>query len=263
MRVRLIRALRFSCLAGLTLGGILAFALPATAQWQAPPWRFAPPPGEIEWNLNAQGYVLTAPLMRRPGIYLADVSAGPAGYQRLIIDARSGRILERFPAPGRIWGPALASRGDEFGGAPPSGMGGPPSGEFSDAPQPARAAKPAHGAADIHIPEAVSPYDAGDAPASGAPKAQVRFDHTQASGDQAGSADHQPASSPSRSTRNGESGWIGRGGSRLVRRGERQTESEHRPSGAVRVDKKRAPRLGRSDFPALTRCFTQPARRAP
>jgi hypothetical protein len=156
MRVRLIRALRFSCLAGLTLGGILAFAFPATAQWQAPPWRFAWPPSEIEWNLNAQGYALTAPLMRRPGIYLADVSAGPGGYQRLIIDARSGRILERFPAPGRIWAPALASRGDEFGGAPPSGMGGPRSGEFSDA--------------DIHIPEAISPYDAGAAPASGAPK---------------------------------------------------------------------------------------------
>ena len=131
MRVRLIRALRFFCLAGLTLGAI-AFALPATAQWQAPPWRFAWPPGEIEGSLNAQGYALTAPLMRRPGIYLADVSAGPAGYQRLIIDARSGRILERFPAPGRIWGPALASRGDEFGGPPPSGMGGPRSGEFSD-----------------------------------------------------------------------------------------------------------------------------------
>ncbi len=169
MRVRLMRALRFFCLAGLTLGAV-GFAFPATAQWRAPPWRFAWPPGEIEGSLNAQGYALTAPLMRRPGLYLADVSAGPGRYQRLIIDARSGRILERFPAPGRIWGPALASRGDEFGGVPPSGMGAPRSGEFSDAPQPARAAKPAHGAADIHIPEAVSPYDAGDAPASGAPR---------------------------------------------------------------------------------------------
>jgi hypothetical protein len=34
--------------------------------------------------------VLTGPLMRRPGIYLADVIAGPAGYQRLVIDARTG-----------------------------------------------------------------------------------------------------------------------------------------------------------------------------
>lgn len=66
MRVRLIRALRSFCLAGLTLGAI-AFACPATAQWQAPPWRFAWPPGEIEGSLNAQGYALTAPLMRRPG----------------------------------------------------------------------------------------------------------------------------------------------------------------------------------------------------
>ena len=177
MRVRLIEALRFFCLAGLTLGAI-AFAFPATAQWQAPPWRFAWPPGEIEGSLNAQGYVLTAPLMRRPGIYLADVSAGPGGYQRLIIDARSGRILERFPAPGRIWGPALASRGDEFGGPPPSGMGRPRSGEFSDAPRPARAAKPAHGAADIHIPEAVSPYDAGNEPASARPSQSPLRPHT-------------------------------------------------------------------------------------
>ena len=53
--------------------------------------------------------------MRRPGVYLADVSAGPAGHQRLIIDARSGQILERFPAPGRNWGPALAARDEEFG----------------------------------------------------------------------------------------------------------------------------------------------------
>jgi hypothetical protein len=43
--------------------------------------------------------------MRRPGVYLADVSAGRAGHQRLIIDARSGQILEHFNAAGRNWGP--------------------------------------------------------------------------------------------------------------------------------------------------------------
>ena len=263
MRVRLIRALRFSCLAGLTLGGILAFAFPATAQWQAPPWRFAWPPGEIEWNLNAQGYVLTAPLMRRPGIYLADVSAGPGGYQRLIIDARSGRILERFPAPGRIWATRARLPGRRVRRS--SALR---DGRATERGILRRASTRAGG--ETGPRRGGHPYSGGHQPVrrrgrSGQRRAQakVRFDHTQASGDQAGRADHQPASSPSRSTRNSESGWIGRGRSRLVRRGARQTESEHRPSGAVRVDKKRAPRLGRSDFPALARCFTQPARRAP
>ncbi len=103
------------CLAGSVLGALMAVAFVPTAmaQWMAP-WG-APFPGEIERGLEAQGYVLTAPLMRRPGVYLADVSAGPAGHQRLIIDARSGQILERFPAPGRNWGPALAARDEEFG----------------------------------------------------------------------------------------------------------------------------------------------------
>ena len=205
MRVRLMSALRFFCLAGLTLGAV-GFAFPATAQWRVPPWRFAPPPAEIEWNLNAQGYVLAAPLMRRPGLYLADVSAGPGGYQRLIIDARSGRILERFPAPGRIWGPALASRGDAFGGPPPSWMGRPRNGEFSDAPRPDAGGEtgPRRGG---------HPYSGGCPPVrrtdAARAQAKVRFDHTRASGDQAGGADHEPASSSSRSTRNGESGRIG------------------------------------------------------
>ena len=75
------------CLAASALGALMtvAFVPTATAQWMAP-WGAAFP-GEIERSLEARGYVLTAPLMRRPGVYLADVSAGPAGHQRLIIDA--------------------------------------------------------------------------------------------------------------------------------------------------------------------------------
>jgi hypothetical protein len=105
-------------LAGSALGGLVAFTFvpAATAQW-LPPWRTLFP-GEVERSLEAQGYVLTAPLVRRPGIYLADVSAGPAKRQRLVIDAGSGQILERFAASGR-WEPALAARRDTFGGPPP------------------------------------------------------------------------------------------------------------------------------------------------
>jgi hypothetical protein len=68
-------------LAGSALGGLMVFAFvpAAAAQWLAPPWQAAFP-GEIARSLEAQGYMLTAPLMRRPGIYLADASPGPAGY---------------------------------------------------------------------------------------------------------------------------------------------------------------------------------------
>ena len=155
------------CLAGSALGGLIAFSFvpAATAQWLPPPWRAAFP-GDIERSLEARGYVLTAPLMRRPGVYLADVSAGPAGYRRLIIDARSGQILESFLASGRMWGPQLAARGDDFGEPAPPSVGGPPlNGQSSGPTGPARAAKPSSGGATgVHIPSAISPYGPGAAP---------------------------------------------------------------------------------------------------
>jgi hypothetical protein len=138
MATRMNGPLRF-CLAGVAIGGLVAFApVPvARAQW-LPPWGGASA-GEIERSLEAQGYGLIAPLVRRPGVYLADVRAGPAGYQRLIVDARSGQILERFVAPGRMWGPALAGR-DEFGQPLPS-VGSPWSPGFSGLPAATPAAK--------------------------------------------------------------------------------------------------------------------------
>jgi hypothetical protein len=114
---------------------------------------------------------LIAPLVRRPGVYLADVRAGPAGYQRLIVDARSGQILERFVAPGRMWGPALAGR-DEFGQPLPS-VGSPWSPGFSGLPAATPAAKKSYGGpANVHIPAAISPYGAEEAPAGTKPKAK-------------------------------------------------------------------------------------------
>ena len=108
--------------------------------------------------------------MRRPGVYLADVSAGPAGHQRLIIDARSGQILERFPAPGRNWGPALAARDEEFG-EPQSGVG-PPLGPGFAGPPAARSAY--GGPANVHIPAAVSPYGVGETRAGTQGQGEVR-----------------------------------------------------------------------------------------
>ena len=100
----------------------------AMAQW-LPPWRVFASPGDIAGRLEAQGYVLIAPLQRRPGVYLADVRAGPAGYQRLVIDDRNGEILERFSSsprgfgyPPRRFGPEFAGRYDGVPDRPPPGV---------------------------------------------------------------------------------------------------------------------------------------------
>ena len=156
MTIKMNRALSL-CFEGAALGALIAIAFisPATAQW-APPWG-APFPGDVARSLEAQGYVLTAPLMRRPGVYLADVSAGPAGQQRLIIDAGSGQVLERFPAPGRKWGPAFAVRDEEFGEPQPGGLGPPFNLGFSGPVAPVAPMANA-GPATARIPMAVSPY---------------------------------------------------------------------------------------------------------
>ena len=146
-------------LAGSALGAFMAVAFVPTAmaQWMAP-WG-APFPGEIERGLEGQGYVLTAPLMRRPGVYLADVSASPVGHQRLIIDARSGQILEHFTTPGRNWRPGLVARDEVFGEPQPVGVGPPLGRGFAGPP----AAGSAYGGpTNVHIPASVSPYGVGE-----------------------------------------------------------------------------------------------------
>lgn len=103
-----------------------AFALvsSADAQW-FPPFGAAPPP-EIVQRLRAEGYVLIRPLERRDTVYLADVVGGPGGRERLVIDAWSGEILQRFVA--RRGG--LVPEGDEFHEPPP--LGPPPARDFRE-----------------------------------------------------------------------------------------------------------------------------------
>ena len=161
MTIRMNAALR-RLLAGSALGGLIAFAAvpPAMAQW-LPPWRAIAPSGAIAQQLEAQGYVLIAPLQRRPGVYLADVRAGPAGYQRLVIDDRNGEILERFSAPPRNFGPRFALRDGEFAGRPPPGFVQPPPGPgFPQAPDGGPAGKSAYGGpTNAGIPSAISPFE--------------------------------------------------------------------------------------------------------
>jgi hypothetical protein len=156
-------------LAGSALGGLIVFAaVPAAlAQW-LPPWRAAAPAGAIEERLEAQGYVLLAPLQRRPGVYLADVRAGPGGFQRLVIDDRSGEILERFISPPRNFGPEYAVRYNEFTGPPPAGVvQAPPGPGFSVAPNGGPAERSAYGGpTNVRIPSAISPYGSQWAPDS-------------------------------------------------------------------------------------------------
>src|SRR5208337_821963 len=171
MTVRMNGTLR-RCLAGSALCGLIVLtAVPAAmAQWLAP-WQAASP-GEIEQRLEAQGYMLIAPLHRRPFVYLADVSAGPAGYQRLVIDARSGDIVQRLIGPARRWGPELAARGGEFALPPPPGFVEPgPGGGFSTMPYGGPAAKSAYGGpANVRIPAAISPVGSPNALSATKPK---------------------------------------------------------------------------------------------
>jgi len=114
------------------LAGFATFAAVcgANAQWFPP--MGAASPGEIAQRLRAQGFVLTRPLRRNETVYLADVDAGASGHERLVIDAWSGEVLQRFVArprtrsPGAVGGYVI-ERG-EFDSPPP--LGPPPARDF-------------------------------------------------------------------------------------------------------------------------------------
>jgi hypothetical protein len=74
----------------------LALAPAAKAQGLFGFFGGGPDPYDIERRLDASGYTLTGPLMRRGNVYLADVVAGRHDTERLIIDAQTGRIVQRF-----------------------------------------------------------------------------------------------------------------------------------------------------------------------
>jgi hypothetical protein len=160
----------------------LAAAAGANAQWFPPtgaslhqyvqwfPPMGAASPNEIAERLRAEGFVLIGPLHRNDTVYLADVNAGPAGRERLVIDAWSGEILQRFvprspsSRPGAAAG-YMIERG-EFDLPPP--LAPPPARDFFG---PGGSGNLAYGGpANARIPEAVGPIS----PLERTPRTRVR-----------------------------------------------------------------------------------------
>ena len=169
----------------------LAAATAANAQWFPPPSAASPyeyvqwfppigaaSPQEIAQRLRAEGFVLVGPLRRNDTVYLADVNAGPAGRERLVIDAWSGEILQRFvarspyPRPG-VGGGYVIERG-EFDSPPP--LAPPPARDFFVGPG-GNGSLAYGGPANARIPETVGPVS----PLERTPRTRVR----QAGGEQA------------------------------------------------------------------------------
>ena len=92
---------------------LLAISPAAKAQGLFSFFSGAPSSYEIERRLDAGGYTLTGPLVRRGDVYLADVVAGRGDFERLVIDAETGRIMERFRARPARWRDAGPRNGDQ------------------------------------------------------------------------------------------------------------------------------------------------------
>ncbi len=159
LRLRAMRAM---------LASFATFAVSgAEAQWFPPVG--AASPAEIAERLRAQGYALTGPLLRKDTIYLADVTVGPGGHERLVIDAWSGEILQRFVGRPGAWrqGPGgyVIERG-EFDSPPP--LAPPPARDFFFGPGGGNFAY--GGPPGARIPEAVGPVS----PPEATPKSKVK-----------------------------------------------------------------------------------------
>ena len=71
----------------------------AQAQWFSTD--AALPPMQVERMVQASGYRLTGPVVRNGPVYLADVLGREDDRERLVIEANSGRLLQRYRAAGR------------------------------------------------------------------------------------------------------------------------------------------------------------------
>jgi hypothetical protein len=122
---------------------VVLLALPTAAPAQGFFFLFgSPSPNEIERQLAAAGYLVTGPLTLRGDVYLADVVVRGEGPERLVIDAHSGRIVERYRGRADHW--------REVAAPPPSAWGDDPS--LWNGPRP-----PASIGPDIAPPDAFTP----------------------------------------------------------------------------------------------------------
>jgi hypothetical protein len=129
---------------GWTAAALILLALPATAQAQGFFFLFgSPSPYEIERRLAASGYVLTGPLTMRGDVYLADVIVRGEGAERLVIDAQSGRVVERYRGRADRWREAAVP-------PPPSGWSDDP--RLWDGPRPPAAIGPDAAPPDSYEP---------------------------------------------------------------------------------------------------------------
>lgn len=143
------RRSRISARAALAALSFLVAASAAEAQWFPPVG--AAPPREIAERLRAEGYVLRGPLQRRDTVYLADVVTSSGARQRLVLDAWSGEILQRFVTRDRFHGRGgYIVEGGEFDMPPP--LGPPPARDFGSGGGFAYGGPP-----DARIPAAVGP----------------------------------------------------------------------------------------------------------
>jgi hypothetical protein len=159
-RGRAIAAARAGCLAA----ALVALAPAARAQAL---FDFTDvPPGRIARGLESSGYDLRGPLMRRGDVYVADV-AGQGVRYRLVLDARTGQLLERYPMRDLLdERPRWRERNlaEEFDGPPRAGLD---SDDDADSAPPRRRAPPGQVArGDLAPPPPV--LDGDDAKAGGA-----------------------------------------------------------------------------------------------
>jgi hypothetical protein len=86
-----------------TVAAVVALSPAAKAQGLFPFFGGGPSSYDIERRLEAGGYELTHPLIRRGDVYLADVVFGRDDAERLVIDAETGRIVQRFRSGSTRW----------------------------------------------------------------------------------------------------------------------------------------------------------------
>ena len=188
--------LRFAAASGLALAVALSLTPPARAQFLS---FYEMSPRQIVDMLADEGYDLRGPMLRRGDVYVCDVTSVSGRPARLIVDARSGRVIDRYDraagrpryadddgAPHALRPPrpladdddAAPIRNDEAAGHRQMALGDP----FSPAPR-------------AHDDDALPPL--GDAPAPVKPKHHVAKKHKDATTAKAPDATATPDAAPS------------------------------------------------------------------